>query len=516
MDRHELAEAIRLPAEWYGLDVTDPLVEELSEAVYGKPGALPLLEFSLDQMWRALPPGKETLSLDEYRRIRGLDGALGAHADQVLNGLDGAEQALARKLFVNHLTTVDQPGIRRVIRRSDCDPAYWPVIVRMADARLLTVGCDENGRETAEVVHEALLQAWNQLHVWLDSEEPFRRWRQRLREDLRQWRETRDSAELLTGSQLAAAERWKNDRRADLDMDELRFIEASSRRRDEQDDYNLTLTRRARARELTHLAESAQDPNQALRYAIEVIEFSPDPPVGRLVRACLHRLGTGELEPVTRQEALRAADRFGQRLTVAEWSRSPWPDRKWRLGEPDWGLVIGVLIACVAVSDTAHLVMAACIDDTGGTTIRVLDGSSLAEVAALPFDGFVRDADVSTGHWVAALGHDRRLRVWDLVTRDVLCESVQGLGVSRIAFDQDYVMAGEAGPVPSAGSRSTWTASRSWRGRRLTAGRPPTGWLTRLADRQRSGAAGTASAVPSAPGHQVPSRGIPAGGRCQG
>ena len=62
MDRHELTEAIRLPAEWHGIDVTDPLVEELIEAIRDNPGALPLLEFSLDQMWRALPPGKETLS----------------------------------------------------------------------------------------------------------------------------------------------------------------------------------------------------------------------------------------------------------------------------------------------------------------------------------------------------------------------------------------------------------------------------------------------------------------------
>ena len=89
--------------------------------------------------------------------------------------------------------------------------------------------------------------------------------------------------------------------------------------------------------------------------------------------------------------------------------------------------------------------VAACGDDT----IRVLDGKSLHEVAALPFDGFVRDIDVSTnpGRKVAALGHDRRLRVWDLVTRDRRCESVTALPASRIAFapGQQYVMVGEVG-----------------------------------------------------------------------
>ena len=214
MDRHELTDAICLPAEWHGIDVTDSLVEELIEATRDRPGALPLLEFSLDQMWRALPPGKETLSSDEYRRIHGLNGALAVHADRVLNSLSTAEQAMVRNLFVNHLTSVDQPDVRRAIRRSDCDPGYWPVIVRLANERLLTVGCDEHGQETAEVVHEALLRAWNQLHVWLDAEGPFRRWRQRLREDMRSWRESGDGRELMTGSPLAHSERWQTDRTA--------------------------------------------------------------------------------------------------------------------------------------------------------------------------------------------------------------------------------------------------------------------------------------------------------------
>jgi hypothetical protein len=505
MDKHELTEAIRLPAEWHGVDVTEPLVEDLVEAIGDNPGALPLLEFSLDQMWRALPPGKQTLSSDDFRRIHGLNGALAAHADQALNSLSEAEQVLVRNLFVNHLTSVDQPDVRRVIRRSDCQARYWPVIVRLANERLLTVGCDEHGHETAEVVHEELLRSWNQLHVWLDAEGPFRRWRQRLRDDMRPWRETGDSAELMTGSPLANSERWMNDRADDLDVDELRFIQASVKQRDEQDKHYRTLSRRARARDLTHRAESAEDPQLALLYAIKVIELSPDPPAVRLVRACLHRLGADELQAIPRRAALAAAGRFRQRLTLAEWSRGPGPDGGWLLGDPDTGLVIsedgqacyradaaivmpgpvvaaactqagvacvvteagqlalwqladdsdqaeklgelnlGVPVACVAVSDTAQMVVAACADDQSDSKIRALDGRGLCQVAALPFDGFVRDIDVSTDRRVAALGFDRRVWVWDLVTRDLLCESVTDLGVSRIAFDQDYVMAGEVG-----------------------------------------------------------------------
>lgn len=503
LEEGELRDAIRRPAELNGCEVTVPLVDELVEAIRGKPGALPLLEFSLDQMWRTLPPGELRLSSDEYRRIHGLNGALSAHADKVLNSLSEAEQTVVRTLFVNHLTSVDQPDVRRVIRRADCGPGDWPVIVRLANERLLTVGCDEHGHETAEVVHEALLRAWHQLHVWLDADRPFRRWRQRLREDMKPWLETGDSRELLTGSPLAISERWSNDRKDDLDLDELRYIDASVRQQTEQEKRYSILTKRAQAREWTHRAESAQDPKRALLYALEVIRLSPDAQADRLVRACLHRVEPDEIVDISRPNALEAADQFQHRLTLAEWSRGPGPDGHWLLGSPARGLVIGaegearyragaailmpgpaavaactrggvaclateagevalwqladdsdqaerlgeanlgVSVACVAVNNTGQTVVAACGDDK----IRVLDGKGLREVAALPFDGFVRDIDVNTDpeRRVAVLGHDRRLRVWDLVTRELLCESVKALPANRITFaaEQKYVMVGE-------------------------------------------------------------------------
>jgi hypothetical protein len=503
MDERELREAICRPAEQHGFDVTDPLADGLVEAIRSRPGALPLLEFSLDQMWRALPPRQLTLSSDEYRRIHGLNGALSAHADQVLDSLSEAERSVVRNLFVNHLTSVDQPGVRRVIRRSECGPGYWPVIVRLANERLLTVSCDEHGHEIAEVVHEALLEAWNQLDVWLDAERPFRRWRQRLREDMKPWLESGDNRELMTGSPLAIAERWRKDREGDLDLDELRYIQASVDRQTEQEQRYRTLYGRARAREWTHRAESAQDPQLALLYALEVIKLSPDAQADRLVRACLHRVGAGELAEVSRRGALEAAGWFGQRLTLAEWSRGPGPDGHWLLGDPATGLLIGedgqarfragaailmpgpaavaactragvaclateagqlalwqladdsdqaeklgdhdlgASVSCIAISDTGQTVVAACDDGK----IRVLDGKGLREVADLPFGGFVRDIDVSTDpdRTVAALGHDRRLHVWDLVTRDRCWESVTALPANRIAIapGQKYVMAGE-------------------------------------------------------------------------
>jgi WD40 repeat protein len=126
---------------------------------------------------------------------------------------------------------------------------------------------------------------------------------------------------------------------------------------------------------------------------------------------------------------------------LALWQLADDSDQAEKLGEEN----LGVSVACVAVNDTGQTVVAACGDDK----VRVLDGKGLREVADLPFDGFVRDIDVNTDpdRRVAVLGHDRRLRVWDLVTRDLVCESVADLRVSRIAIapGQGYVMVGEVG-----------------------------------------------------------------------
>jgi hypothetical protein len=70
-----------------------------------------------------------------------------------------------------------------------------------------------------------------------------------------------------------------------------RFIKASITRRAEEEDRYRILYQRSLARDLTHRAETAQDPVLALLLAIEVIERSPDAQADRLVRTCLSRLG---------------------------------------------------------------------------------------------------------------------------------------------------------------------------------------------------------------------------------
>src|SRR4029077_18824614 len=92
------------PAKKAGATVDDDLTGLLlTEARTGQPGTfgagiLPLLSHALDQGWRSRT-GK-TLSLADYERTRGIDGAVAASAQRAFDGLSPAQQVAARQVFL--------------------------------------------------------------------------------------------------------------------------------------------------------------------------------------------------------------------------------------------------------------------------------------------------------------------------------------------------------------------------------------------------------------------------------
>lgn len=103
---------------------------------------------------------------------------------------------------------------------------------------------------------------------------------------------------------------------------------------------------------------------------------------------------------------------------------------------------LGVPITCVAVSDNAKMLAVACDDGK----ILVLRTEDLEEPeAVLSWDGFVTDVDIGTGKLLAALGHDGRIGVWDLASRELVCEPTADPGACRLAVDDsgDYVIVGD-------------------------------------------------------------------------
>src|SRR6202043_509777 len=93
-------------------------------------------------------------------------------------------------------------------------------------------------RETAEIVHEALIRHWPELVDWVDRDRAFQSWLRQIRANVELWSaDPSDDAPLLRGGMPAQAREWLPNRRDDLSPSEHGYIEASLalRRRAEEE-----------------------------------------------------------------------------------------------------------------------------------------------------------------------------------------------------------------------------------------------------------------------------------------
>lgn len=220
----ELRDAVEKPAEKQGVGFEQGLVERILEDVGERSGRLPLLEFALTLLWEEAQASMLTHAA--YEKIGCVNGALTRYAEQVYSGLPEQQQSAARQIFMQLI----QPGMgvedtRRVANRDEIDPENWSLVQYLADRRLIVTNRTEDGVQTAEIIHEALIQHWQRLHDWLANDRAFRLWQEILRVDIRQWQAAgHDESGLLRGVPLSQAETWLDERQAELGEQEKDYI----------------------------------------------------------------------------------------------------------------------------------------------------------------------------------------------------------------------------------------------------------------------------------------------------
>ncbi len=263
LSRKELIAIVRNPAEAVGLrfqyGLVDIIVNDaLETADLGDTGVavaratiLPLLELTLDQLWEA-DNRKGELTHDTYNLIGGVAGALTRWANNAYTSLGDEEQSLARRVLVDLVYVGDDivyvgdesqrvPDSRRRRTVNDlCRNAHeretvQRLVDRLADARLLVTSGETSGQQSyVEIIHDALLREWPELHEWLEEDRLFRLWHQVMERRAREWMESdpdnpsrRDEGRLLRGRDLVEAEDWLGKRGDELREEERQFIRAS-------------------------------------------------------------------------------------------------------------------------------------------------------------------------------------------------------------------------------------------------------------------------------------------------
>lgn len=237
MTPEELEQAISGPAARSGVAVEPELDVRIVADVADQPGALPLLQYAMTELFDRRTDS--LLTSDSYQEIGGVLGALARRAEESFQSLDADGRATARQLFLRLVVPESGGGtIRRRVARSELTGIedrrdVETVIEKFAASRLLTLDHDPVTRApTVDIGHDALIEEWPRLRDWIgDAREDLRLGR-RLAAAAAEWRESgNDDGYLLSGSRLAQYEMWSGAADVALTAGERSYLDASLARR---------------------------------------------------------------------------------------------------------------------------------------------------------------------------------------------------------------------------------------------------------------------------------------------
>jgi basic membrane lipoprotein Med (substrate-binding protein (PBP1-ABC) superfamily)/DNA-binding SARP family transcriptional activator len=239
MTAGEIEDAVLRPARAAGLEVEPGLLAELVADTVDRPGALPLLQHTLAELFDRRVD--ETLTLDAYREVGGLRAALARRAEAIFLGLDEEHRAAARQVFLRLVRIGDgqRATVRRVPVREltalDLDPVVLSdVLVAFDRGRLVSFDRDGvRGDATVEVAHEALLTAWERLAAWIDEQRADLGRRASLAHRTAEWVAGGQRPEdLLAGARLDELAAWRRTTTLRLTAEERGLLDGSLARRE--------------------------------------------------------------------------------------------------------------------------------------------------------------------------------------------------------------------------------------------------------------------------------------------
>jgi WD40 repeat protein len=491
LDADGLRQAVEEPARRVGLVLEEGLVATILEDVENQPGALPLLEHALLELWERRRGGM--LTLEGYRESGGVAGAIAKRADEIYTSFTPEEQAIARRTLLR----LTQPGegtedtrrratLGELVLHAGEEQAVEGVVRALVDARMLTTSGDgqADGR-WIDVSHEALIRGWPRLRQWLDEDRAGFLVHRRLTEAAQEWeRLDRDDGVLYRGARLAEAIDWKGRNEGALNELEREYLAASTslRRREQAASRRrvritvgglataLVLIGAAAVYALRQSQDATEQREIALsrgRAASADTQHSADPELSVLL--AIEALRHGRTDQA--EDALRRAVPEFHRYTALRHDTAPVldaalspdgrfvvtasADRTARVWEAETGEEAVVFrghagrVRSAAFSPDGRLVVTAGEDGTA----RVWEAETGEEAVVFRRHvGRVNSAAFSSdGRLVVTSGHDRTARVWKAVTgKELITFNGHKREVNSAAFSPDGRLVVTASPDRTA------------------------------------------------------------------
>jgi CHAT domain-containing protein/energy-coupling factor transporter ATP-binding protein EcfA2 len=238
MTSTELRSAMEQQAAAVKLRFEADLSNTILDAVEGEPGAMPLLQHLLLEMWKRRHG--RWLRASEYRALGGVQQAISHTADGIYAALSSSEQGTVRNIFVR-LTRLDDgpapgPERRSTGRRTAMaelipageDPATVRSLVhQLADARLVVI----SSAEEVAVAHEALIRYWPALQRWIEQDRQNLLLRDEVSQAAEAWVRTgRDDHLLHRGGRLRQVAALRASPAISLNTREITYIRACEKR----------------------------------------------------------------------------------------------------------------------------------------------------------------------------------------------------------------------------------------------------------------------------------------------
>ncbi|QSJ16608.1 caspase family protein [Nostoc sp. UHCC 0702] len=196
MTRFELRQAIEEPASkrvmyFQSENPQFPLIDRLIDEVADMPGALPLLSFTLSELYLKYLKRQQIAQINgttidraitetDYQELGGVARSLTQRADSEYNQLVQLDPAYADSIRHVMLRMIAVGGGELARRRVPLSELEYPptenqrvqeIIRRFTDARLLVEGQDIEGNLYVEPAHDALVRGWQKLLIWKQEQE---------------------------------------------------------------------------------------------------------------------------------------------------------------------------------------------------------------------------------------------------------------------------------------------------------------------------------------------------------
>jgi hypothetical protein len=213
MTPEELRQAVLEPAKRVELEIEPELVTQMLTDVADAPGSLPLLQYTLTELWKQR--SDTCLRLNMYAKLGGVMGTLRQRATEVYESFSEEQKAVVQHIFLS-LTQLGEgtEDTRRRVLKQDLMNERYPkelvnvVVQRLVDEKLIVTNemvekSGESGRvAVVDIAHEALIRHWLLLRQWIDENRDNLRQKRKIEAAAEEWRNNSKSKDYLLQGKL--------------------------------------------------------------------------------------------------------------------------------------------------------------------------------------------------------------------------------------------------------------------------------------------------------------------------